>query len=79
MNTLFDQDFFLIDEGKTKGERAVVLIQNGHYQGFGYIDWENVTTEDLFECIKKYPRSADCNKIVRQFMSQNKGLKMVKI
>jgi DNA polymerase III subunit epsilon len=79
MITHFDSDFFLIDKGKTKGERAVILVQDGHYKGFGYVDWENVTTEDLFECIKNYPRSADCNKNVRQFMYQNKGVKMVKI
>jgi DNA polymerase III subunit epsilon len=79
MNTFFDHDFFILDKGKTKEERAVVLVQNGHYQGFGYVDWGNLTTEDLFECIKKYPKSADCNKIIRQFMGQNKGVKIVKI
>jgi DNA polymerase III subunit epsilon len=79
MNTHFDHDFFIIDKGKTKDERAVILVQNGHYQGFGYVDWGNLTTEDLFECIKNYPRSADCNKIVRQFIAQNKAMKIVKI
>ena len=79
MNTHFDHDFFIIDKGKTQEERAVILVQDGHYQGFGYIDWGNLTTEDLFECIKTYPRSMDCNKVVRQFMYQNKGVKIVKI
>ena len=79
MNTLFEDDFFIIDKGRTKDERAVILVQNGHYQGFGYLDWEQWTSEDLFECIKKYPKSADCNKVIRQFMSKNKGLKIVKI
>ncbi len=79
MNTQFEYDFFIIDTGRTPDERAVVLVQDGHYKGFGYIDYDSITVEDLFECIKKYPKSADCNKVIRQYLMQNKGVKIVKI
>ena len=79
MNTQFDEDFFIIDKGKSHSEKSVILIQNGHYRGWGYIDYENITTEDLFEAIKKYPSSADCNRIIRLFINQNKGIKIVKL
>ncbi len=79
MNTHFDHDFFIIDKGKTPEERAVILVQDGHFKGFGYVDWGNLTTEDLFECIKNYPRSSDSNKAVRLFMYQNKAIKIVNI
>ena len=78
MNTLFEEDFFILDKGRTQDERAVVLVQNGHYQGFGYIDWGELTSEDLFECIKSYPKSKDCNKVIRLFMGSNK-VQIVKI
>lgn len=79
LNKLFDEDFFIIDKGKSKEERAVVLIQNGEYYGFGFIDSDNITTEDLFEAVKKYPKSAECNRIIRLYLNKNKGLKIVKI
>lgn len=80
MNTLFDEDFFIIDKGRTPDERAVVLIEGGKYKGYGYIDYENITTEDLFEAIKKYPTNADCNKIIKLFLIQNKNtVKVLKL
>ena len=34
----FDGNFFLIDEGRSHDERAVVLVEDGLYQGFGYAE-----------------------------------------
>jgi DNA polymerase-3 subunit epsilon len=79
MKTQFEYDFFIIDKGRTQEEKSVVLVQDGHYKGFGYIDYESITVEDLFECVKKYPKSADCNKVIRQYLMQNKGIKVLKI
>lgn len=80
MNTLFDEDFFIIDKGRTPDERAVVLIEGGQYKGYGYVDYDNITTEDLFEAIKKYPTNADCNKIIKLFLIQNKNtVKVLKL
>ncbi len=33
-----DQNFFLFDEGRTEAELAVVKVENGKYQGFGYVE-----------------------------------------
>ncbi len=79
----FEQDFFLLEQGKSKDEYAVILVQHGDYQGFGYINqYENITTEDLFECIKKYPHYTESNRIIYQYTlreDRKKDLKMVKI
>ncbi len=36
IKTVFGKDFFLLDEGRTPEEEAVILIENGRYQGYGY-------------------------------------------
>src|SRR5690606_201412 len=38
----FDEDFIIVDQGRNLDERSVVLVENGRYQGFGFIDAENV-------------------------------------
>jgi DNA polymerase III subunit epsilon len=78
MNTLFEEDFFIIDKGKNADERAVISIQNGQYYGFGYIDSGNMMAEDLLEAVKKYPKSAECNRVIRLFLNKNKGVKILK-
>jgi DNA polymerase III subunit epsilon len=66
---IFEKDFFVLDKGRTKEEQAVVLVKDGHYQGFGYIDSaQSLTTEDLWEAIKNYPSNADVDRIVRQYV-----------
>ncbi len=78
MNTVFDFDFFAIEQGKTREEKAVVLVQDGHYRGFGFLDDEHYTGEDLLEAVKKYPTNAEADKIIRLYLSQNKKVKILK-
>ena len=79
MNTQFESDFFIIDKGKAAEEAAVVLVENGHVRGFGYVGTEGSTVEDFFEAVKRVPLSADANRIVRLFLHQNKRARIVKI
>jgi DNA polymerase III subunit epsilon len=76
----FDHDFIVLDGGRTPRERAVVLVQDGSYRGFGYIDADdNLTIEDLLEAIGTRPSNADTNRIVRLFISQlPKSAKVIK-
>jgi len=37
----FPEDFLLIDQGRSKDEKAVILVEDGQYKGFGYISVEN--------------------------------------
>ena len=79
LKTTFEEDFFIIEKGKADDEKAVVLVQNGHFQGYGYINTEGVTTEDFFEAIKKMKPTTDSNRIIRQYLSAGKGFKVFKI
>jgi DNA polymerase III subunit epsilon len=79
MNTQFESDFFIIEKGKSNDEAAVVLVENGHVRGFGYVDTEGSTVEDFYEAVKHVPPSVDANKIVRLFLHQNKKARIVGI
>jgi DNA polymerase III subunit epsilon len=79
LSTLFEEDFLIIDKGKNNDERAVVLVKDGYYFGFGYIDDTASTIEDYLEAIKKYPRHNDTNKIVRKYISGNSKIRVIKL
>lgn len=75
-----DPNFFLIDKGRTEGESAVVLVENGAYRGYGFADLNdlNGNLEDLFEVIEPFENNPEVRRILRRFMAGSHGLKMVK-
>jgi len=74
-------DFFLIDQGRNNGEKAVVKISNGRYVGFGYItiDYLNDQLETLHDCIRKYNDNRDIRSIIKGYIDRNKGLKIIEL
>ena len=88
LNTTFEEDFFLIEKGKADDEKAVVLVQDGHFRGYGYINTDGtsrysreggVIAEDYFEAVKNMKPTMDSNRIVRQYLSSGKGFKVIKM
>jgi len=79
MRTAFDEDFLLIDKGRDEDEWAVVLIKDGKYKGFGYVTRETQNVQEYIDAIKKYPETADVQKIIRRQMSTQKNLKIAKL
>lgn len=70
----FDKNFFIIEEGRSKDEKAVILVENGAYQGFGYVEVEeSQSIEDLRNSIKSYPSNPDVGKIIKQYLKSKKG------
>jgi DNA polymerase-3 subunit epsilon len=73
-------NFLIIDKGRSDGEKAVVVIENGLYKGFGFIDFEmngSLNTEELRSCIKKYPDNRDVQQIIRGYVKRNKSLRVI--
>lgn len=80
LGVVFEEDFFVIDEGRDEDERAVVLVQDGDYQGFGYISKEEINShEDLFECIKNYRNNPEVKRLIARYIANNKNVKIIKI
>ena len=65
--------FFLLENGRTEGEQAVVAIQDGRYIGYGYIGTEEAFgTEDLLETLAIPPEDPDAARIIRAYMDGGK-------
>lgn len=83
ISTIFEEDFFLIDKGRTADENTVVLVEDGEYVGFGYANLEEISggVDELREVIKSYPSNPEVKKIIMRFLSDNegKGVRVVKI
>jgi len=62
-------DFYIIEKGRSESEKAVVSIQNGHYEGFGYIDNEFADMPDkLKDCIKPYKDNREVQQIIKSYL-----------
>ncbi len=70
-----EKDFALIDHGKNNDERSIILMENGNYFGYGYIE-KTDSFSSLDECkgyIKKAPIFyPDANDLIRAFLRNNR-------
>ncbi|MCB0639830.1 MAG: GIY-YIG nuclease family protein [Lewinella sp.] len=72
MKTVFDQDFLLIDQGRASGEYAVVLVRDGLFRGFGFVEEDDVQSVDsLLDAVKTFPRDPDTARIIQRFMADH--------
>lgn len=75
----FDDDFLIIEEGRTKEEEAVILVENGVYQGFGYIKINVANTPaDYKNCVKIFENNPDTSRIVKQYLTANNTHRVVR-
>ena len=68
-----------MDHGKGNDERSLILIENGHYAGYGYIDKAD-SFSSLEECkghIKKSKFYPDADDLIRGFLKNNRLKKIV--
>lgn len=74
-----DQDFYLIENGRSLDEYSVVKIAGGRYTGFGYVDSFSTDLESLDGCIKQFDDNRDTRYIIRCYMKKHPGIKVVKL
>lgn len=74
-----NNNFVLIDRGRNKEEKSLILIENGHYAGYGYIS-EGESFSDLDE-VKSYIKLVnyypDADDLLRAWLKKNKVKKIV--
>ncbi len=71
LNTIFEHDFVLFDRGRCNGEQSIVLIKDGNYAGFGYVDAE-VALGKIEDHITPYPGNPETRKIIQRYLSKPK-------
>ncbi len=75
-----EQNFMVIDKGRTNGEKSVICVENGKYLGHGFIDFENngnVSTDLLKDCIQSYPDHRDVQQILKSFIKRKKVERLI--
>ncbi|MCM5661845.1 exonuclease domain-containing protein [Galbibacter mesophilus] len=77
--TIRNQSFAIITKGKTIKEKAIVLVEEGLYKGYGFI--ENDTAVTSFEEFKNFislqKNNSDVIRIVEQYLLQNENAEVV--
>jgi len=73
--------YLIKDTGRDKDERAIVLIENGIYQGFGYVKAKKriATLEEYAAHITPKQDNTDVQKIIKSYLRQNKDNESVSI
>ncbi|MEI6766806.1 MAG: exonuclease domain-containing protein [Bacteroidota bacterium] len=74
-----NQNFFIIDKGRNKDEKAVIKIEKGRYIGWGYADTMEAVSD--IESLNNYITPADDNRdvqqIIRSYLRHHKVEKMI--
>ncbi|MCK5840203.1 MAG: GIY-YIG nuclease family protein, partial [Bacteroidales bacterium] len=76
----FDQNnFILIDKGRTAEERALVAVENGKYVGFGFVDSTLISSniDFLMGSITPYPDNKDAQQIIRNYVRRNEHVRII--
>lgn len=65
--------FIVIDRGRNFEERSVILVENGKYCGYGYIDNHSqfASSDEIRDIIKQNPWYPDANDLIRSFIRLN--------
>ncbi len=81
LSTIFEQDFIIIDRGRSPDERAVVLVEQGTYCGYGYVNNDEPIHDvnELRHCITYYSSNPETTRIVQRFLGGNAKVQVVKM
>lgn len=68
------KNLLIIDSGRNSEERALILIENNIYQGFGYISTEELSQpiEIIKSFIKPFADNRDVSSIIRGYLKRKK-------
>ncbi|MBK7573430.1 MAG: GIY-YIG nuclease family protein [Bacteroidetes bacterium] len=74
-------DFVLFDTGREAHEQSILLIENGSFAGYGYVDASDSfsSPEELRGMVKRMPFHPDVNDLVRGWMKRNPKVKRIPI
>jgi DNA polymerase-3 subunit epsilon len=79
--TYADQNFLILDRGRTNEERSLILIENSKYQGYGYIDSSHQisSVDDCRDIIKQSPYYPDSDELIKGWIKSAKHFRTFKL
>ena len=81
MGRLFDRDFLVTIPGRTPDEEAILLVQDGFYRGFCFVNHQEQVTDpqEIVAQIKTLHRSMDANIILQNFLMSNQRFRIIEL
>lgn len=80
LRTVFDVNFILVDEGRSSDEHAVILVEEGRYRGYGYVEPDQLNdlaqVRDAIRTCEGYPDTA---RIIQRFLNDNPRARTIEI
>ena len=75
------ESFVVIGPGRSELEKSIVLVENGRYRGFGYVDetFSARRLADFREVIKNYTDNKDIQQIIRNHLRVKRQGEKVKV
>jgi DNA polymerase-3 subunit epsilon len=76
-----EEDFVLIDEGKSHDEKSLIYISKGRVMGWGYADqtMDINSIRDFIDCINPRPPMPEDSKIIAHYVRMGKFEKLIRI
>lgn len=80
-NSFDNQDFILIDKGRTMDEHSVLLIEDGVFKGFGYynLNYQITNKNILASIITPMDNNRDTLHIIQGYLRKNKMIKRMEL
>lgn len=74
-----NKNLLLIDRGRSHDEKAVILIENGDYKGFGFfnLNYQIQHIEVLRSLITPMENNRDTLRIIHNFIQKKQGIKLI--
>ena len=75
-----NENFLVIDKGRTDDEWSVVHIENCRYMGFGFTEKDIDGFDELsmfMDCVKPYIENKHVHSIIRSYIAKHPGVKVV--
>lgn len=73
-----EDNFFIIERGRARGESCIILVENGSYIGYGYLWYRQMsgTNEEWKSIIDIQTEDRDTRSIIKTYMRKNPDLKI---
>jgi DNA polymerase III subunit epsilon len=78
-NSVKEENFFLIEEGRNCEEYAIIQIHSGKYLGYGYtnLPCTNGNISLLSDCISRYDDNREIQQIIRSYLNAEKKVTLL--
>ncbi len=79
VNRLFNENFIVIEEGRNRNEKAVVLVEDGHFRSYGYIDAEESYTDahEIKALLNENLFNPEADLIIRNYLWSKTNLNVI--